>query len=38
VVAAGSIADMLACEHPWVRSYFHGKRSRAARPQAEQGS
>lgn len=30
VVAAGDIHDMLASDHPWVRSYFHGKRSRAA--------
>ena len=28
VIAAGPIAAMLACEHPWVQSYFHGKRSR----------
>lgn len=36
VVAAGSIHDVLESQHPWVRSYFHGKRSRsvvaAARP------
>jgi phospholipid/cholesterol/gamma-HCH transport system ATP-binding protein len=30
VVAAGPMSAMLACEHPWVRSYFRGKRSRAA--------
>ncbi len=29
VVATGSIATMLACEHPWVRAYFRGKRGRA---------
>src|SRR5208337_2540900 len=28
VVAAGPIAAMLACEHPWVKAYFRGKRSR----------
>jgi phospholipid/cholesterol/gamma-HCH transport system ATP-binding protein len=28
VITAGPIAAMLACEHPWVQSYFHGKRSR----------
>jgi ABC-type transporter Mla maintaining outer membrane lipid asymmetry ATPase subunit MlaF len=22
--------DMLACDHPWVKAYFRGKRSRAA--------
>ena len=38
VVAAGTIEDMLASPHPWVRSYFHGKRSRAARTGAKQGS
>jgi phospholipid/cholesterol/gamma-HCH transport system ATP-binding protein len=29
VVATGSIATMLACEHPWVKAYFRGKRGRA---------
>jgi phospholipid/cholesterol/gamma-HCH transport system ATP-binding protein len=29
VIAAGSMADMQASEHPWLRSYFHGKRARA---------
>ncbi|MCG6122460.1 MAG: ABC transporter ATP-binding protein [Microvirga sp.] len=29
IVAEGPIESMLASEHPWVRSYFHGKRSRA---------
>jgi phospholipid/cholesterol/gamma-HCH transport system ATP-binding protein len=28
VITAGPMAAMLASEHPWVRSYFHGKRSR----------
>jgi phospholipid/cholesterol/gamma-HCH transport system ATP-binding protein len=32
VVAAGPIPTMLACEHPWVKSYFRGRRSRAAQP------
>jgi phospholipid/cholesterol/gamma-HCH transport system ATP-binding protein len=31
VVAEGSMATMLACEHPWVKSYFQGKRARAER-------
>jgi phospholipid/cholesterol/gamma-HCH transport system ATP-binding protein len=26
VVAAGPIAAMLECEHPWVKTYFQGKR------------
>jgi phospholipid/cholesterol/gamma-HCH transport system ATP-binding protein len=29
VIAAGTIETMLASEHPWVKSYFHGKRARA---------
>lgn len=29
VIAAGTIADMQASQHPWLRSYFHGKRARA---------
>lgn len=28
VVAAGSIATMFESEHPWVKAYFRGKRSR----------
>jgi phospholipid/cholesterol/gamma-HCH transport system ATP-binding protein len=27
-VAEGSITTMLASEHPWVKAYFRGKRSR----------
>ncbi len=39
VVASGSIAAMLASEHPWVRAYFKGKRAdvlarRLGQPQA----
>ena len=29
IIAAGSMADMQASEHPWLRAYFHGKRARA---------
>lgn len=29
IIAAGSMADMQASQHPWLRSYFHGKRARA---------
>jgi phospholipid/cholesterol/gamma-HCH transport system ATP-binding protein len=29
VIAAGTMADMQASQHPWLRSYFHGKRARA---------
>ena len=28
VITAGPIPTMLASEHPWVKSYFRGKRSR----------
>jgi phospholipid/cholesterol/gamma-HCH transport system ATP-binding protein len=28
VIAAGPIAAMLECDHPWVRSYFQGERAR----------
>ena len=30
VIAAGDMATMLASTHPWLRAYFHGKRSRVA--------
>ncbi len=29
IIATGPIDTMLASEHPWLRSYFHGKRARA---------
>jgi phospholipid/cholesterol/gamma-HCH transport system ATP-binding protein len=29
IIAAGSMADMRASQHPWLRAYFHGKRARA---------
>jgi phospholipid/cholesterol/gamma-HCH transport system ATP-binding protein len=29
VIAAGTMATMLASEHPWLKAYFRGKRSRA---------
>jgi phospholipid/cholesterol/gamma-HCH transport system ATP-binding protein len=32
VIAAGSMDVMLASEHPWLRAYFHGKRSRVSDP------
>lgn len=28
IVAIGSMRELLQSEHPWVRAYFHGKRSR----------
>jgi phospholipid/cholesterol/gamma-HCH transport system ATP-binding protein len=30
VLVTGTMKDMLAVDHPWVRDYFHGPRSRAA--------
>jgi len=30
VMVAGTMADMLKAEHPWVNEYFHGPRARAA--------
>jgi phospholipid/cholesterol/gamma-HCH transport system ATP-binding protein len=30
VIVEGAMDVMLACEHPWVKEYFRGKRSRAA--------
>jgi phospholipid/cholesterol/gamma-HCH transport system ATP-binding protein len=32
VIAAGTVAQMLASEHPWLRAYFHGKRARRLAP------
>ena len=32
VVAVGPIAALLASEHPWVKSYFHGDRARVRTP------
>jgi phospholipid/cholesterol/gamma-HCH transport system ATP-binding protein len=30
ILAEGPIEVLLASDHPWLRSYFHGKRARAA--------
>jgi phospholipid/cholesterol/gamma-HCH transport system ATP-binding protein len=30
ILAEGTMEAMLASDHPWLRSYFHGKRARAA--------
>lgn len=32
IIAEGPIEAMLASDHPWLRSYFHGKRARAIAP------
>ncbi|MBV9560586.1 MAG: ATP-binding cassette domain-containing protein [Bradyrhizobium sp.] len=34
IVAIGSMRDLLQSEHPWVRAYFHGKRSQMLQPKA----
>ena len=34
IVAIGPIPELLRSEHPWVRAYFHGKRSLMLQPQA----
>ena len=34
VIAVGSMAEMLAGDHPWLRAYFHGKRGRAVQSSA----
>jgi phospholipid/cholesterol/gamma-HCH transport system ATP-binding protein len=32
VLVEGTLQDMLACDDPWVQSYFHGKRARSVVP------
>jgi phospholipid/cholesterol/gamma-HCH transport system ATP-binding protein len=32
VIVVGTMSDMLAHPHPWIREYFHGPRARAAMP------
>ena len=34
IVAIGPMRDLLQSEHPWVRAYFHGKRSLMLQPKA----
>jgi phospholipid/cholesterol/gamma-HCH transport system ATP-binding protein len=29
VLVEGTVDDMLACDDPWVKSYFRGKRARS---------
>jgi phospholipid/cholesterol/gamma-HCH transport system ATP-binding protein len=33
IVAVGPMVELLQSEHPWVRAYFHGKRSQMLQPQ-----
>jgi phospholipid/cholesterol/gamma-HCH transport system ATP-binding protein len=35
IVVVGPIETVLACEHPWVQSYFKGKRARLLLPAAD---
>jgi phospholipid/cholesterol/gamma-HCH transport system ATP-binding protein len=37
VIAAGTMDKMLASEHPWLKAYFRGKRSRAEPAPAQAG-
>jgi len=34
IVAIGPMGELLRSEHPWVRAYFHGKRSQMMQPRA----
>jgi phospholipid/cholesterol/gamma-HCH transport system ATP-binding protein len=34
IVAIGSMSELLRSEHPWVKAYFHGKRSLMMQPEA----
>jgi phospholipid/cholesterol/gamma-HCH transport system ATP-binding protein len=34
IVAIGPVRELLQSEHPWVRAYFHGKRSQMLQPKA----
>jgi len=34
IVAVGPMKQLLQSEHPWVRAYFHGKRSQMLQPKA----
>jgi phospholipid/cholesterol/gamma-HCH transport system ATP-binding protein len=33
IVAIGSMSELLHSEHPWVKAYFHGKRSLMLQPE-----
>lgn len=35
VLVTGTIEELLQQQHPWIRSYFHGPRARAAKPSAQ---
>ncbi len=33
VIAAGTVAEILQAEHPWLQAYFHGERARLRAPE-----
>ena len=33
IVAIGSMSELLHSDHPWVKAYFHGKRSLMLQPE-----
>jgi phospholipid/cholesterol/gamma-HCH transport system ATP-binding protein len=34
IVAIGTMSELLRSDHPWVKAYFHGKRSLMMQPEA----
>lgn len=38
VLAVGTIAELMRCEHPWVQSYFLGTRARAAQETSDRAA
>jgi phospholipid/cholesterol/gamma-HCH transport system ATP-binding protein len=34
IVAIGPMGELLRSDHPWVKAYFHGKRSLMLRPES----
>ena len=34
IVAIGSMSELLHSDHPWVKAYFHGKRSLMLQPES----
>jgi phospholipid/cholesterol/gamma-HCH transport system ATP-binding protein len=34
IVAIGSMGELLRSDHPWVKAYFHGKRSLMLQPES----
>ena len=38
VIAVGTIAELMALDHPWIQEYFNGPRGRAAAAGAQRGA